>query len=342
MRYKLLGRSGLRVSELALGAMTFGEDWGWGAHKEESKRVFDAYAEAGGNFIDTANIYTNGTSEILTGEFIASDRAHFVLATKYTLNMRGGDPNFSGNHRKNMVQSVEASLKRLKTDYIDLYWVHAWDALTPTEEIMRGLDDLVRAGKVIYVGISDAPAWFIAEANMMAELRGWSRFVAMQLQYSLIDRSIEREHLPLARINDIAVTPWAVLGRGILSGKYNKDSKSDGRAAMQDLLTDEKLKVAQAVIDVAKAIGRTPAQVATNWVRQQPGVIIPIVGARTHEQLVDNLGALDFTLSAEHLAQLSAASPIDLGFPYSFLQMPYVQDLVYGGVRGQIDHHRPA
>ncbi len=208
MRYKLFGKSGLRVSELALGTMTFGEEWGWGASKEESKKIFDAYAEAGGNFIDTANRYTEGTAEKFVGEFIAADRDHFVLATKYTLFMRRDDPNFSGNHRKNMVQSLEASLKRLKTEAVDLYWVHAWDYMTPVEEVMRALDDMVRAGKILYVGISDTPAWVIAQANTLAELRGWSRFVGIQLQYSLIERNIERELLPLARETDMAVTAW--------------------------------------------------------------------------------------------------------------------------------------
>jgi len=199
MRYKLLGRSGLRVSELALGTMTFGEEWGWGASKADSQKVFDAYAEAGGNFVDTANRYTEGTSEKFVGEFIHSDREHFVLATKYTLKMRDGDPNFSGNHRKNLVQSVNASLKRLNTDYIDLLWVHAWDFLTPVEEVMRGLDDLVRQGTVLYVGVSDTPAWIVAQANTLADLRGWTRFVGLQIQYSLVERTPERDLLPMAR-----------------------------------------------------------------------------------------------------------------------------------------------
>ena len=199
MRYKLLGRSGLRVSELALGTMTFGEEWGWGASKADSQKVFDAYAEAGGNFVDTANRYTEGTSEKFVGEFIHSDREHFVLATKYTLKMRDDDPNFSGNHRKNLVQSVNASLKRLNTDYIDLLWVHAWDFLTPVEEVMRGLDDLVRQGTVLYVGVSDTPAWIVAQANTLADLRGWTRFVGLQIQYSLVERTPERDLLPMAR-----------------------------------------------------------------------------------------------------------------------------------------------
>ncbi|HRE49725.1 MAG TPA: aldo/keto reductase [Aggregatilineales bacterium] len=341
MRYKLLGRSGLRVSELALGTMTFGEEWGWGASKEESKRVFDAYANAGGNFIDTANRYTEGTSERYVGEFVAADRDHFVVATKYTLKMRDGDPNFSGNHRKNMMHSVDASLKRLKTDHIDLYWLHAWDFMTPIDEVLRGLDDLVRAGKILYIGISDTPAWVISAANVMAELRGWSRFVALQLEYSLVQRGIEREHLPLARVTDLAVTPWGILGAGILSGKYNREVGATGRANRGGgEIPAWKLAVAQTVIEIADELGRQPSQVALNWVRQQAGVIIPILGAKTLPQVEDNLKALEFTLSPEQLARLDAASKIELGFPYDFLNSDGVRFLVYGGTRDQIDNHR--
>ena len=280
MRYKLFGKSGLRVSELALGTMTFGEDWGWGASREESRKIFDAFAEAGGNFIDTANRYTNGTSEKFVGEFIASERGHFVLATKYSLFTRHGDPNAAGNQRKNMVQSLEASLKRLNTDYIDVYWVHAWDFMTPVEEVMRALDDMVRAGKILYVGISDTPAWIVSRANMLAELRGWTPFVGLQIRYSLLDRAVERDLLPMARTLDIAVTPWGALGTGILSGKYNREGGS-GRVSTWGPIDPKKLAIAEEVIKIADEIGRTPSQVALNWVRQQPGVIIPIVGAKT-------------------------------------------------------------
>jgi len=220
MRYKLLGRTGLRVSELCLGTMTFGEEWGWGASREESRRMFDAFADAGGNFVDTANLYTGGTSEKFVGEFLKGRRERFVLATKYTLNMSPDDPNGGGNHRKNLVQSLDASLKRLDTDRIDLYWVHAWDGMTPLEETMRALDDAVRAGKILYVGISDAPAWVVSRANTLAELKDWSPFAALQIQYSLADRSPERDLLPMAKALDLAVTPWGVLGGGVLSGKY--------------------------------------------------------------------------------------------------------------------------
>ena len=217
MRYKLLGRSGLRVTELALGCMSFGTEWNWGADHAESKRMFDAYAGAGGNFLDTANRYTEGTSERWVGEFIAADRDHFVLATKYSLKMRDGDPNSGGNHRKNLHQALKASLERLATDYVDLLWVHAWDGgMTGVDELMRALDDVVRQGRVLYVGISDAPAWVVSMANTLADLRGWSPFVALQIQYSLVERAAERDLLPMARALDLAVTPWAVLGRGLL------------------------------------------------------------------------------------------------------------------------------
>ncbi len=340
MRYKLLGRSGLRVSELALGAMTFGEEWGWGASKEESKKVFDAYAEAGGNFIDTANRYTEGTSEKYVGEFIAAERGHFVLATKYTLFMRQNDPNAAGNQRKNMVQALEASLKRLNTDYIDLYWVHAWDFMTPVEEVMRALDDMVRAGKVLYVGISDAPAWVISQANTLADLRGWSRFVGLQLQYSVIERTIEREHLPMARALDIGVTAWGALASGVLTGKYNKDASQEGRAAMWGSISERSLTIAGEVIKVAEEVERPPSQVALNWVRQQPGVIIPIIGARTAAQAQDNLNCLGFSLTGEQIARLNEVSQIELGFPHDFLASDQVRDLVYGGTYSQIDNHR--
>lgn len=297
MRQKLLGRSGLRVSELALGTMTFGEEWGWGASKEESRKVFDAYAGAGGNFIDTANRYTEGTSERYVGEFISGDRDHFVLATKYTLQMRRDDPNFSGNHRKNLVQSLEASLQRLGTDYIDLYWLHAWDFTTPVDEVMRALDDLVRQGKILYAGISDTPAWVVAQANTLADLRGWSPFVALQIPYSLVERTPERDLLPMARTLDLAVTPWGILGSGVLSGKYNQDAATEGRASRTGL-KDRPVAIAREVAAVALEIGCSPSQVAIAWLRHQPGVIVPILGARTVTQLADNLGALQVRLEA--------------------------------------------
>src|ERR687887_2452388 len=227
MKYYLLGKSGLRVSEICLGAMTFGEEWGWGASKEECHKIFNSYVDAGGNFIDTANKYTEGTSEKYIREFIASDRDRFVLATKYTSNTRRADPNAGGNHRKNMIQSLEASLKRLNTDYIDLYWVHAWDPLTPTEEMMRALDDMVRAGKILYIGVSDAPAWIVSQANTLASLKGWTEFTGLQIEYSLIERTSERELLPMASALDVGVTAWSPLGGGVLTGKYRRKRNKD-------------------------------------------------------------------------------------------------------------------
>jgi aryl-alcohol dehydrogenase-like predicted oxidoreductase len=339
MNYKLLGKSGLRVSELALGTMTFGEEWKWGANKEESKKVFDAFANAGGNFIDTANRYTEGTSEKFVGDFIASDREHFVVGTKYTLFTRKDDPNFSGNHRKNMMQALDASLKRLKTDYIDLYWVHAWDFTTPEQEVLRALDDMIRVGKILYIGISDTPAWIVSRMNAIAELRGWSQFVALQVKYSLLERTVERELLPMARKLDLAVTPWAVIGGGILSGKYNENKNESGRAQMHNSINESNLSIASEVIRIAKEIGCTPSQVALNWVRLQPGVIIPIVGAKTQDQLQENVDCLKYPLNDEQLNKLNELTKIDLGFPHTFLNGEYIRTLVYGGTYEKIDNH---
>lgn len=339
MRYKLLGRSGMRVSELALGTMTFGEDWGWGASKDESRKIFDAFVEAGGNFVDTAINYTDGTSEKYVGEFIAAERERFVLATKYTLTTNKDDPNAGGNSRKNMMQAVDASLKRMNTEYIDLYWLHMWDSTTPIEEVLRGFDDLVRSGKVLYVGISDSPAWVVSQANAIADLRGWSRFVALQVPYSLADRSVERESLPMARQLDLAVTPWGLLEGGALTGKYNKESSDPKRS---ESASETVMKLAETVMSVAKEVERTPSQVAINWVRQQQqrAQIIPIIGARNEAQIRDNLACLEFELSVEQLQRLEEASPIRLGFPRSFLESEGVRNLVFGETFDQLDNHR--
>ncbi len=341
MRYKLLGRSGLRVSELGLGTMTFGEDWGWGASEEESRRVFDAYADAGGNLIDTANRYTDGTSERFVGEFVAGDRDHFVVATKYTLFDREGDPNAAGNHRKNMVRSLHGSLERLGLEYVDLLWVHSWDFMTPVDEVMKGLDDLVRAGKVLYVGISDTPAWVVSQANTLADLRGWSPFVALQIEYSLVERTPERELLPMARALDLAVTPWGILGSGVLTGKYNGGgSEVGGRAKDTKGRDPAMLKIAEEVVAVAEEIGCTPSQAAIAWIREQPGVFVPLLGARTARQLEENLGALSVSLEDHHLERLDTASRIDRGFPYEFLERDHIRKLTYGGTYDLIDDHR--
>jgi len=337
MRYKLLGKSGLRVSELCLGTMTFGEDWGWGASKEESRKIFDAFAAAGGNFIDTANNYTDGTSEKYVGEFIGAEREYFVAATKYTLSKRKDDPNAGGNARKNMLQAVEASLKRLNTDYLDLYYLHMWDYTTPVEEVMRAFDDLVRQGKVLYVGISDTPAWIVSQANTLAELRGWARFVALQVPYSLADRAVERDLLPMARAFDMAILPWGLLEAGELTGKYNRPTDEPKRNQQP---SERNLALADEVMKLAQEIGRTPSQVAINWVRQQPGLVIPILGARREAHIKDNLACLEFELTAEQMRRLAQASPISLGFPHSFWASQDVKELIFGDTFSLLDNHR--
>lgn len=333
MRYKLLGRSGLRVSELCLGTMTFGDDWGWGAPKDESRRMFDVFVEAGGNFIDTANNYTNGTSETFIGEFTRAERDHFVIATKYTLNEYPTDPNFGGNHRKNMRRSLEGSLKRLDTDHIDLLWLHMWDGMTPVDEVMRALDDLIRAGKVLYIGISDTPAWVVSQANTLADLRGWSQFVAYQGEYSLASRAPERDLLPMAQAMEMAYLPWGILEGGEITGKYNSASAEPKRSSD----TSERIKnIAAVLMEVAKETGHTPSQIAINWVRRRPYHIIPIIGARSEKQLKENLRCLDFELTKEQIDCLDQASPIDLGFPHSFLASDHVRGLIFGKTFGQI------
>lgn len=328
MRYKLLGRSGLRVSEAALGTMTFGTEWGWGADETDSRRQFEMYVEAGGNFFDSADIYTGGTSERILGDLVRSERERFVVATKYSF-ATDDHVNASGNQRKNMVQSLEGSLQRLGTPYVDLYWVHAWDLVTPLEETMRALDDLVRAGKVLHVGISDAPAWWIAQANTLAMLRGWTPFTAVQLRYSLIDRTAERELLPMAAALNLAVTPWNPLGAGVLTGKYNRGSdryddaeprrKETPGYAFGNVVPQRDLDIATTVMKVAADLGVTPAQVALSWFRSRPGIHVPIIGARTSNQLKDNLGYLDLDLSDDHLAILDEATAVSLGFPHDML-----------------------
>lgn len=338
--YRLLGRSGLRVSPLCLGTMTFGPDWGWGVDEETSRAIFDAYAGRGGNFIDTANFYTKGTSERLVGAFIAGERDRFVLATKYTLNMNPGDPNAGGNHRKCMVRAVEASLKRLNTDYIDLYWLHVWDETTPIDEIMRGLDDLVTAGKILYIAVSDTPAWRIAQANTLAELRGWSRFIALQVEYNLALRDAERDLIPMSIELGLSVLPWSPLASGLLSGKYSRDDLEKQRRAEKTggvegsrplTLTEKRIEIAEAVKALAGDIGRTPAQVALAWLLTRPGVTSPILGARTVAQIEDNLGALDVVLGSDELQRLEAASAIILGFPHDFIASDMVRGIVTGG-----------
>lgn len=339
MRYKLLGNSGLRVSELALGTMTFGEDWGWGASKDESGKILDTYLEAGGNFIDTADFYTEGTSETFLGDFLKDNREHVVLATKYTDHAPTKDPNASGNHRKNLVQSLDASLERLDTDYIDLYWVHTPDFMTPIEEVMRALDDQVRQGKILYVGISDAPAWLVAQANTLASLRGWTPFVATQVEYNLAERTSEREIIPMSQAFDIGVLAWSPLASGLLTGKYTRErgggEKRLDTAAFKEQ-NERNLSIARAVDEIADELGATSAQIALAWVRQRGAS--PILGARKLSQLEDNLKVLDIELEEAHMQRLNDVSAIDLGFPHDFVAG--AREVIYGGMFDQIDHHR--
>jgi aryl-alcohol dehydrogenase-like predicted oxidoreductase len=262
MNYRLLGSSGLRVSEVALGAMTFGDDWGWGTSKDEARKIYDTYRAAGGNFIDTANVYTNGSSESLVGEFIHDHRESTVLATKYTCAMSAGDVNGGGNHRKNMVQALESSLRRLRTDYIDLYWLHVWDQMTPVEEVMRAFDDLIRQGKVLYIGVSDTPAWCIAQANTLAQLRGWTPFVGVQLEYSVSERTVERELIPMAKAFGLGLVAWGPLAGGVLSGKYHSGRGNEGRYQVRKLEASRKGERVDRIVHALERVAadRRPAR----------------------------------------------------------------------------------
>lgn len=326
MQYSTFGRrTGLRVSQLALGTGNFGTGWGYGSERDEAKSVFDAYVAAGGNFIDTADNYQVGQSEQLVGEFIAADRDHFVLASKYTL---GSAPSAglsrTGNSRKNMIQSVEASLKRLKTDRIDLYWAHFSDGATPVDEILRAFDDLVRSGKILYAGLSNFPAWRIARADMMAELRGWSPLIGIQTEYSLVERSAERELLPMAEALGLGAALWSPLGGGLLTGKYraSKEGRLTGFAGV--LVHTEKNARDTAIVDallaVAAELDVAASHVAIAWLLAKAGssstALVPILGSRTREQLDATLGAVKLALTAAQLAQLDAASAFELGTPH--------------------------
>jgi aryl-alcohol dehydrogenase-like predicted oxidoreductase len=342
MNYRLLGRSGLRVSELSLGTMTFGEDWGWGAAKEEAKKIYDTYRDAGGNFIDTANLYTQGSSERILGDLLDGHRDEIVLATKYSNAAPGNNPNAAGNHRKNMMQAIDASLKRLRTDYIDLYWLHIWDQMTPVEEVMRAFDDLVRQGKVLYVGVSDAPAWWIAQANTLASLRGWSPFVGLQIEYSLIERTVERELVPMAKAFNVGLVAWSPLAGGVLTGKYNSGKPAgDGRFAnemMQSFLPDpdRQERIVKALRKVSQETGRSLAQVALSWLRYRDVPVFPIIGARKLSQLEDNLASVSLALTTEQVNALDEASGIELGFPLDFYRRDLVKGFAYGGMRDRI------
>ncbi|MGC4943960.1 aldo/keto reductase [Kribbella sp. DT2] len=340
--YRLLGRSGLRVSPLSLGTMTFGSDWGWGADKDEARRIFDRYVGAGGNFVDTANQYTNGTSEEFVGQFASGRRDRLVIATKYTMTSRPDDPNSGGNHRKSMVRSVEDSLRRLQTDYLDLLYLHSWDFTTPVEEVLRAMDDLVRAGKVLYVGMSDIPAWQVSRMQAIADLRGWSPLVALQIEYSLAERTVERDLIPMADELGLGVMPWSPLASGVLAGKYTAaDLDHDGGvgsaagtrknvAAANNSLTERTLGIAEVVKKVAARNNWTPSQVAIAWTLRNPAVASPILGVRTLAQLDDNLGALDVELTDQDVQELEEVSAIELGFPHEFLRRPMTQSVTRG------------
>jgi aryl-alcohol dehydrogenase-like predicted oxidoreductase len=340
MKYRLLGNSGLRVSEVALGTMTFGEEWGWGASKDESQKIYDTYRAVGGNFIDTANVYTNGTSESFVGEFIRDHRQSMVLATKYTCAVTTGDANAGGNHRKSMVQALENSLRRLKTDYIDLYWLHVWDQMTPAEEVMRAFDDLVRQGKVLYIGVSDTPAWWIAQANTLAGLRGWTQFVGLQIEYSLSERTVERELIPMAKALKLGLVAWGPLAGGVLSGKYHSGKGNEARYQSRTLEASragERVdRIVHALECVAVDAGRSMAQVALAWLRYRDIPVIPIVGARRVAQLEDNLASLELELTRDQVAVLDQASSIELGFPYDVYRRERIVTFVYAGMRDKI------
>jgi aryl-alcohol dehydrogenase-like predicted oxidoreductase len=326
--YLTLGRSGLRVSPFALGAMTFGEDLGWGTSVEESKQIIDRYLELGGNFIDTANFYTKSHSEKILGDHLGrhpARRDRVVLATKFSGNLYPGDPNGGGSGRKSVIAQAENSLRRLQTDYIDLYWLHNWDVHTPIDETMAALEDLVRAGKVRYIGVSDTPAWKVAEANVSARFRGWSAFIGLQIEYSLLERSVEQELVPMALELGLGITPWSPLASGALSGKYtraNHGQVQSGRSAFLDgKFTDKTYDLIEAMEQIARARETTVARVALAWVQAQPGVTSTIIGARTLAHLEDNVRALDVKLSADDLARLDALSKPKFGFPQSMQPM---------------------
>lgn len=339
--YMTLGRSGLRVSGLCLGTMTFGTDWGWGADESTSAAIFDRYVEAGGNFVDTADGYTNGKSEEICGNLIRERglRDTIVLATKFTFNAQPGNPNAGGNGRKNAMRALEGSLRRLGTDYIDLYWMHAWDQTTPVEEVMATFDLMVRSGKVRYVGFSDVPAWYAARAYTIAQCAHSAPIISLQLEYSLVERGIEREHVPLARELGLGICPWSPLASGFLTGKYKRGERGGGRLdTMNDSgnpgfekLTERNFRILDALLEVAAQLGRPPAEVALNWVRNQPGVSSVIIGATKLAQLESNIRALDFAIPREHAARLDDAGRLERSHPYMFFDQPFT-DMINGSV----------
>jgi aryl-alcohol dehydrogenase-like predicted oxidoreductase len=353
MRYRLLGRSGLRVSEVALGAMTFSDrGLSWGASPEASRAIFDSFAEAGGTLVDTANIYgdvmdaEDHASERVLADLIAADREHFVVATKYT-SSNTRDISRSGNSFKAMRQTVDGSLRALRTDYLDLLWLHTWDGTTPIDEVLRGAAQLVAAGKILYFGLSDTPAWVVSRATALAEARGWPPPIAIQIQYNLAERTGEQELLPMAQALDLGVAAWSPLAAGLLSGKYTRGGDHGATrfgdpnwGSVADTAAGTEAAVAGAVDAVADELGRPSAQVALAWLRQRPGVVIPILGARRPDQMASNLAGLDLTLDAEHLRRLDEASAPTLGFPQGFLGTATVRRYSTSGYYDALDNHR--
>jgi aryl-alcohol dehydrogenase-like predicted oxidoreductase len=345
--YVLLGRSGLRVSRFCLGTMTFGTEWGWGSAEETSRQIFNKFLDSGSNFVDTADGYTNGTSETFIGKFLKErgDRDRVVLATKFGFGREPGNPNAGGIGRKNIYSALHTSLQRLQTDYIDLYWLHNWDTMTPAEELMSTLDDLVRSGKVRYIGFSNSPGWFLGRAQTIAELRGYSPIVGLQLEYSLVERNIEREHVPVALELGLGITPWSPLGHGLLSGKYQGSGKNvSGEArlsvagehpAVAPLLTERNWTIASELVKVANQIGRPAAQLALNWVGNRRAVSSVIIGATKIQQLEENLTSLDFTIPAELQTRLDDVSAPEVIYPYYFFTKKEFRDMVNGGTNVQ-------
>lgn len=338
MRYKLFGRSGLRVSELCIGTAVLDGSDPWCCDAATGLGILDAFAEAGGNFIDTANIYCGGNSERLVGRFIKADRDHFVVATKYSAAM-APDIVKAGNSRRNMIRSLEGSLQRMNTDYVDLFWLHMWDFTTPIEEIMRGFDDLVSSGKVLYIGISNAPAWQISRATMLAELRGWAPFIGLQTEYSLAERSAERDLLPMAEELGLGVAAFSTLAGGILTGKYL--GSAENRPNYRSQPNSNQNRLAQLIMDIAHKNDCTPSQVALAAIRRLRAIpIIPIVGARNHAQLRDNLGVLTVSLSEDDLRELDTATSPELGVPHAQLSHASLRELVTRGHAAALDNHR--
>jgi aryl-alcohol dehydrogenase-like predicted oxidoreductase len=308
--------------------MTFGEDLGWGSSVEESQQIIDRFVDLGGNFIDTANFYTKSHSEKIIGDHIGrhpARRDRLVIATKFSGNLYPGDPNGGGSGRKSLINACENSLRRLQTDYIDLYWLHIWDSNTPIEETMAALDDLVRAGKVRYLGVSDTPAWKIAEANLIARFRGWSSFIGLQIEYSLLQRTVEQELVPMAGEFGLGITPWSPLAGGALSGKYTRrnagEQKADRAALVEGFLNEKTYAVVDELEIIAEAHETTVASVALAWLHAQRAVTSIIIGARRLSQFEDNIRALDVNLTAEDLARLNAVTEPTFGFPQSMLTM---------------------